>query len=263
MGCFSGDRAFDELTMLCSMGPRFIGSSGHRAAGERIVSRLAELGLSVETFEFHVSVGTYDEVGLNIVGRLTSGAQERILLATHWDTHPRSDRDSSQQLRIVPPLGANDGASGTAVLLELASVLGSGRYEMKVDLDFVFFDAEDLGNTPDDACLGSKSYCHDLRTRNERYRFGIVVDMVGGRNLIIRRELWSQMYSAWLNELVWQKAARLGFHSFSPTLGPAVYDDHVPFIQEGMDCILLIDPSYRFWHTVNGHLKIRTFGHEK
>lgn len=144
-------------------------------------------------------------------------------------------------------LGANDGASGAAVLVELTSALS--QLGLPFGVDVVFFDGEDIGNHPSEMCIGSKAFVQAMLPQLGPYRFGLVLDMVGKNGLSLKREIHSQVHCRALQDHIWLTAGCLRAKAFSNSLGLQVYDDHIPLIQAGIPTALLIDPIYKEWHT--------------
>ena len=214
-----------------------------------IAERLRRYGASVSAQPFDAVISDGDTLHLvNIIGNYRSRSRERVLLGAHYDTRPRADRDPDAALRAKPIIGANDGASGVAVLLEVARLLGSA--EPPVGVDLVFFDGEDWGKEGSigDYLLGSKHFATHLR--GYRPRAVIVVDMVGERGATFPVEGFSQAAAPALCDDVFTIAARLGVSQFKREPGPSIIDDHVPFMQAGFPAIDIIDFEYRCWHTL-------------
>jgi len=185
---------------------------------------------------------------VNIIGNYNRDSKRRILLGAHYDTRPRADRDPDPAKRHLPILGANDGASGVAVLLELARLLGAARPPVGVDL--VFFDGEDSGQEGLDAdwILGSEHFAGNLK--GYRPSAAIIVDMVGEQNAVITVEIYSGTYSALLVDDIFTIAERLGVDAFRRERGHPLIDDHLPFIKAGIPAAVLIDFDYPYWHTL-------------
>jgi Zn-dependent M28 family amino/carboxypeptidase len=182
----------------------------------------------------------------NYIAKFNLDAEHRILLCAHYDTRPVADRDPDPAKRDKPITGANDGASGVAVLLELARLFSENRPAAGVDM--VFFDGEDYGEDLDRMLLGSKRFAG----QNADYRplFGILLDMVGDRDLKIYQELYSVGGSRETVKRIWDLAGDMGFGEiFVPIPRYAVMDDHVPLLQAGIRCINIIDFEYPYWHT--------------
>lgn len=231
------------------MGPRNPGSAGHAQVRDYIAGRLVEFGAAVSRRPFEAVVSTGDTLSLeNIVGSFRPGARRRVLIGAHFDTRPRADRDPDEANRLVPIPGANDGASGVAVLLELARILGEAKPPVGVDL--VFFDGEDYGEEgrTEDYLLGSKHLVS--RLGGDRPSAVIIVDMVGERGARFPVEGYSGAASPALVARVWGAAEELGVESFERRRGPAIIDDHLPFIQAGLAAVNIIDFDYPYWHTL-------------
>jgi len=214
-----------------------------------IAGTLERFGAQVSLQPFDAVLSTGDTLrGVNIIGSFRGGDRTRVLLGAHYDTRPRADRERDPANRLKPIIGANDGASGVAVLLEMARLLGESKPRVGVDL--VFFDCEDYGEegSTGDYILGSRHYASALAGR--RPAAVIVVDMVGERGLRIPVEGFSEAASPALCAKVFSIAASLGAAGFVRERGPAIIDDHFPFIQAGLPAIDLIDFDYPFWHTL-------------
>ena len=171
------------------------------------------------------------------------------LFCAHWDCRPWADRDPDFRNRSLPIPGANDGASGTAILMELCNLLSSTPADKSVEL--AFFDGEDYGsgNMPEAWCLGSKHFARNVLS--ETYAYAVLIDMVGDKNLAIKREPQSLACAPWLISKVWALAKEQGAAGFLDKTGPSIYDDHVPLIAKGIPAIDIIDFDYPFWHTLN------------
>jgi glutaminyl-peptide cyclotransferase len=180
---FSGSRAFDLLLKQTSLGPRNPESEGHRNCLQFLLSSLQSAADDVQTQEFiHAGYGGEKLRLTNIIASFKPAAAYRILLCAHWDTRPRAERDEDKTKQDLPIIGANDGASGVAVLLEIATLLKDAPPPVGVDI--VLFDGEDYGKEGDvdRYLLGSR---HFARTRQTSYlpAYGILLDMVGDANL--------------------------------------------------------------------------------
>jgi Zn-dependent M28 family amino/carboxypeptidase len=214
-----------------------------------LAGKLEEFGAAVTRQPFEAVLSTGDTLRLvNIVGSYRPGASARILIGAHYDTRPRADRDPDPANRAKPILGANDGASGVAVLLELARLCSIA--EPSVGVDLVFFDGEDYGEEgrTDDYLLGSRRHAKSLGAR--RPRAAIVVDMIGERDSRIPIEGYSAAASPALCARIFGIARSLRIPNFVQARGPSIIDDHLPYIQAGVPAIDLIDFDYRHWHTL-------------
>jgi len=250
---FSGVLAEHFVELQLDLGPRYPGSAGHTEGIDFITKTMEEFGYTVEhqEFEFEGTSGT------NIIARngdpqeyypdSSLGEKDTLILGAHFDTRPWNDQESGPQ---VPVMGANDGASGVAVLLELARVLSVRP--VNLNLEFVFFDLEDSGKTTQGYAQGSKYYAESLSTENkERIIGAIVVDMIGDADLDIYLERYSD---ATLRDAIWTEADKLNYHEFHGTEKHTVFDDHVRLINQEIPSALLIDFDYPYWHTRNDTL---------
>lgn len=232
---FDGERAYQYALDQCEIGPRPPGTEAGWATGDYIMGRLEELGWEVVAQEFD-----YRGVRLrNVIGRRGQGPV--VVLGAHYDTRPVADRDPEHPNE--PVLGGNDGASGVAVLLELADVVG--QHELEHEVWLAFFDGEDsghLGGWP--FCVGSAYMAEHLSVGPE---WVIVVDMVGDAD----QQLYYEGYSDQaLREKLWDIAADLGYETFVPEVGHPIVDDHVPFLNAGIPAVDIIDIDYPYWHTI-------------
>jgi hypothetical protein len=233
---FDASAALSMVEEQMAFGPRYPGSAGHLAVQDWIESSLSDSGWQVELQDF-----TFDGVALrNIVGDLESDGGGLVVLGAHYDTRPVADRDPSQAGEPVP--GANDGASGVAVLLELARLLPSMR--LRCDVQLAFFDAEDSGRIAGwEWSLGSHHFVDQLSIAPEA---AVIVDMVGDRDLRLPRELNS---TPELVDAIWAAAQAAGSGAFVDEPGPSLIDDHMPFIERGWPAVDIIDFDYPYWHT--------------
>ena len=252
---FSGESAFRFLEKQCSFGPRNPGSSGHEQCGEYMIHTLSEFADTVFSQSFFQSVpGTSDTLEMtNIVGIFTGTGTGSLLLGAHWDTRPTADHDINPNRRNEPILGANDGASGVAVLLETARILS--QYPHDETIYIVFFDAEDLGieGIPRSYALGAQYFAKNLPIPNPDN--AIVLDMVGDADLHIPIERNSYVQNPTLVKFLWTLADELELEAFDKQLQYEIYDDHVPLWEEAqIPAIDIIDFNYpnrrsNFWHT--------------
>lgn len=234
-----------DLSFQVKCGPRTPGSACHQRIQEWIVSSLAEQNWQVETQSF-----SYGQLqGTNIIGKYGNGA-EFIIIGAHYDSRFTSDQEKQVELRDQPVPGANDGASGVALLLLLSREIPRQITPAEQTIWLVFFDLEDNGSYPGwDWILGSTAFASSL---TETPSAVIVVDMIGDRDLNIYMEHNS---SAELNQEIWQTAQQLGYEQFFIYQRKyRMIDDHLPFIQRGFPTSLLIDFDYPYWHTTQDTL---------
>lgn len=246
---FPAARAFAHLEAQCAFGPRNPGSPGHARCREYIRGILDRSGGRVTLQSFrHQAPGLPEAVELtNIVARFGPRRSGGLLLGAHWDTRPWGDLDPDPRRRDEPILGANDGASGTALLLALAEVFAESPPSMPVML--VFFDGEDLGRAghPEEFAAGSRYFAAHFPAPFPEA--GLVVDMVASRSMRLSLEARSRALFPELARLVDRLAAQLGVDRYDPDWGPAVIDDHIPLLRAGLPTLCLIDFRDPYWHT--------------
>lgn len=251
---FDGRRAYEHLKALCDIGPRPSGSPGMQQQQALLIEHFGQLGGEVEQQRFRVRHPLSGEAVemVNLVVRWHADRKERILLCAHYDTRPYPDRDPLRPRgRFV---GANDGGSGVAVLMELARHLKDLKGRLGVDI--VLFDGEELVFAEADRTefyfQGSKyfarAYANDAG--GYRYRCGVLLDMVGDADLRLDQEPNSLRYARGVMQEIWATARRLGVSEFSGRIGPQVNDDHVPLNQIArIPTVDIIDFDYPYWHT--------------
>lgn len=248
---FNGEKAFQYLIEQCDFGPRVPGSQAHKDCLNFLTSELKKFGAAVTPQPFRQKLPGFENpvTMTNVVASFSLQKTERILLCAHWDSRPWADQDPNSENRDQPVLGANDGASGVAVLLEVARHLQQA--EPKYGVDIVLFDGEDSGlpGQPDSYALGAQ---HFAKNKDFRYRpkFGILLDMVGDKDLQIYQEENSVNYAPQIVEQIWDRAQGLGSSSFFASPGYQVTDDHLPLLNVGIPCVNLIDFDYEYWHTL-------------
>ena len=247
---FSGPRAYQILVEFCRLGPRVPGSVAHRRAADFIADHFQKLPFRIirQPFAYYDSLKK-DSVRLeNILAAFQPERKRRILFCTHWDSRPYADREADSSLHNQPILGANDGGSGTAVLLALAELLAES--DPGLGLDLVFFDGEDYGpeGVSEQYLLGSKHFAKNAG----RYwaEYGILLDMVGDSDLTIYQERYSTMFAGEVVRKVFARAAKLGLPAFVPQVRHAVMDDHLSLLDIGLPAINLIDFDFPHWHTL-------------
>ncbi len=249
---FNKTRAFDYLKKQCTFGPRVPGSVGHQNCLKFFEQELSRFAAKVSLQEFqYLLPGTMKNMrGVNVIAKFNPAAKRKVVLCAHWDTRPQSDMDEDKAKRTEPVMGANDGASGVAVLLEIANHFKLNPPPYQVDI--VLFDAEDAGlyQQNDSWALGSKVYAQSLTMQNMP-DFGILLDMIGDRNLEIYTEINSEIFASRLVKYVWKVAAQLGISEFISQSQYQVQDDHLRVIEVGVPCIDIIDFDYPYWHTTH------------
>jgi hypothetical protein len=272
---FSKDSAFVYLKNQCNYGPRVPNTEAHRQCAAYLANELKRFGAKV--IEQDATLEAYNGTLLhakNIIGQFYPEKDKRVILFAHWDSRPYSDHDPDPANHRKPVMGANDGASGVAVLLEIARLLQ--MEEPAIGVDIVFFDAEDYGepsfeisNKQNTWCLGAQYW-----GRNPHYiikpQYGILLDMVGGRDPQFYQDVTSVRMASGVLDKVWSTAKRLGYGDYFHTqVGGSIIDDHVYVnILTGIPTIDILDfsPERGFpdtWHTVNDvpeNIDIHTLG---
>jgi Zn-dependent M28 family amino/carboxypeptidase len=234
---FDGGNALALVERQMAFGPRVPGTASSVHTAQWIQASLADLGWGTS-----VVSTLYHGVQLsNVIGkRGSSSSAGPVIVGTHFDTRPHADRDSIDPTAAVP--GADDGASGVAVLLELARVLPADMGDLEVWL--AFFDGEDSGNLEGwEWSAGATAYAAELAVRPQAV---VIVDMVGDSDLRIPRERTSDIE---LTDEIWAVARDLGADAFVDDPGIAILDDHRPFLALGVPAVLIIDLEYDYWHT--------------
>jgi acetylornithine deacetylase/succinyl-diaminopimelate desuccinylase-like protein len=244
---FDAGRAFGYLQKQCEFGPRPPGSVAHKQTLDYLLSELKKFAREVVAQDFTHRVADGPLRLTNIIATFGPEADEKVLLAAHWDTRPFADRDPDPQKHHLPILGANDGASGVAVLLELSRAFHSKPPDVQVVM--VLFDGEDYGKTEDEMLLGSRYFARNMDDR-WRPEYGILIDMVGDKDLDIYIEPNSAAAAPDIVKKVWGLADELRLEGIYREPGPAVLDDHIPLIKAGIKCIDIIDFNYSYWHSV-------------
>lgn len=262
---FNADSAYHYTAQQVAFGPRVPNSEAHRQCGEWLVQTLERFGAKVTSQ--HVTLRAYDGTPLkarNIIGSYKPETRKRVLLCAHWDSRPWADADPDPKYHRTPILGANDGASGVGVLLEIARQLQA--HPTDIGIDIIFFDAEDYGehaadDEPTDGiawCLGSQYWARVPHVDGYMARFGILLDMVGGRDARFHREGLSDYFARDIVNKVWAAAHASGNGEWFPYAeGGQITDDHLPINQIArIPCIDIIGhyPDTGFaptWHTMD------------
>jgi len=248
---FNQDAAFNHLEQQCNFGARVPGTDAHKKCRDYLVETLRKYSNQVTTQLFQVTIkpGENPVTCYNIIANFHPNKPRRILLCAHWDTRPWADQDPNPANHNKPVMGASDGASGVAVLLEIARII----YILppKYGIDIVLFDAEDFGSygRNDSWALGSKQFA---KTLSKRYRpeFGILLDLIGDADQQLFIEKNSYQYARNIVDRIWNKAQDMGISEFIPEVKHDVYDDHLNLLEIGIQCVDIIDFDYPYWHTV-------------
>ena len=233
---FSADSAFHFVEKQVAFGPRVPGTAASASCGKYLISKFKAYGCQVTEQKFTAVLYNGKTVASkNIIATYNPTAAKRILLAAHYDSRPYGDKDLS--IKNKPIDGANDGASGVAVLLELARLISADSLALGVD--FILFDTEDWGPPQDYTaevkhqyggyCLGSEYWSNNLHVKGYSAFYGILLDMVGAPNALFRKDQLSMEAAPSIASNVWDVAATLGFSNyFSSEQGGGITDDHSP-----------------------------------
>ncbi len=244
---FDGEAAMELLRAQCAFGPRVPGTEAHRRTRAWMVAELEKYAEKVEVQDF-----SYRGLSLsNVIAWFNQKASRRVLLCAHWDSRPMADMEILPLKRRQPILGANDGASGVAVLLQLAKAFHAQAPPVGVML--VMLDGEDYGDFERDegVFLGSRHFARML-PKAGRPAYGILLDMVGDKDLTIYREGNSEQRAGRINDQVFRVAGELGYRRYFPNnVRYTISDDHIAINDAGVPCIDLIDFDYAHWHTLD------------
>ena len=263
LGNFDADSAYTYLAKQVAFGPRVPNSQEHQQTGDWLSAELRRHGAKVieQTAQLKAFDGTILN-SRNIFGQINPNAKERVLLLAHWDCRPWADKDPDPSKRNQPVDGANDGASGVAVLLEIARQLSLNPVNKGVDILFV--DAEDWGTDGDDEswALGTKYFVENPPLKGYSPEYAILLDMVGGEGATFCREYFSERSAPQISEEIWRTAHQLGYEKvFLNRMGSAVMDDHIQLIKAGIPSIDIIeyhpdgDTGFNSrWHTASDNL---------
>ena len=271
LSTFSADSAYAYIEAQVAFGPRVPGTLEHSLCGDWLVAQLQRHGAQVQQQTgTMINYAGQQQPIRNITALIEGSSLPAILLCAHWDCRPWSDEEEDYDQRFLPVLGANDGASGVGVLLEIARQIQ--KEAPTVGIDIIFFDAEDYG-TPawhrgtykaHDWCLGSQYWGRTPHVQGYYARYGILLDMVGGKGGTFYYEPYSYRTARKEVKKIWEKAHELGYGSyFVKQEGSEVTDDHVYVNQLArIPCVDIInyDPVYEnssfgpTWHTVNDNI---------
>lgn len=261
---FNPDSAYQFVQKQVDFGPRIPNSKEHDNCAAWLVKTLERFVTEVKVQKGTVTAYNGERLAIqNIVGRINPDVKERVLLFAHWDTRPMSDQDKLNPQGKFD--GANDGASGVGVLLEIARVLKQNPLPDWLGIDIVLFDAEDYGDskTENSYCLGTQYFCAQLPIKNFTPRFGILLDMVGAPQAQFFQERFSIETAPQVVGKVWQMADAAGYASyFVNEIGGAITDDHV-YVNRMLQipCVDIIqhDPNTpsgfgSYWHTQDDNM---------
>lgn len=265
---FNRDSAYAFVERQVAFGPRVPNSDAHRACRNWLADQLRSFGAKVRIQDFVANAYTGERLrGSNIIGQFNPAAGKRILLGAHWDSRPFADSPLSTERKGEPILGADDGASGVGVLLEVARLLKESPVQMGVDI--VFFDAEDYGeteaNNQDSWALGAQHWASNTGYRDNPPQYGILLDMVGSKGARFAKEQYSVYFAGPVVEKVWTLAQNMGYGNYFVNAdGGGITDDH--YYVNTIAKIPMIDIINRpidtetgfgaYWHTHDDNMDI-------
>ena len=255
---FDGSKAMDYLEYQCSFGPRYPGSEGHAKFGTSLEEFLKERADFVHVFR-DSALSQIDEKKVelkSIIARFNPSSKYRIMVMAHWDTRRYADMETDKERSTEPVLGANDGASGVAVLMSLSDILKENKLH-NIGVDLLFIDGEDMGvsGNPDSWAVGTQYIAKNML--NPYPEFAICLDMIGDKNQKFYIEGFSYMYAPELVDRVWTLANNLGYSQFVNQVGKPIIDDHYALMKStGIPAINIIDFEYpsateNYWHTTH------------
>lgn len=268
---FDADSAYGYVQKQVSFGARVPSTPAHDACGDYLSAQLAAFGARVTEQKAHVTHYNGQNILIrNIIGSYQPEKENRILLFAHWDSRPFADQETDPEKQKQPVLGADDGASGVGVLLEVARQLQ--QKPANVGIDIIFFDLEDWGQAEFDKnyvpgdwwCVGSRYWSENPHVPGYKASFGLLLDMVGDHNATFLREGYSVQHTSNIVAKVWDTASKLGYGKFFVQRnGTYITDDHVPIIENlHIPCVNIInlkDSDTGFaphWHTLNDNMHI-------
>jgi Zn-dependent M28 family amino/carboxypeptidase len=245
---FDSAEAFGYLKAQCDFGPRPPGVPAHIDTLNYLARELKKCTdtVNLQSFRYNRDGGKWPMT--NIIGVFGDTSKPGLLLCAHWDTRPTADQELDPARKKLPIIGADDGASGVAVLLELAQMFHKSPPAVPVMV--VFFDGEDFGPGVEDMFLGARYFATKLVNKS-LLKYGILLDMIGNKNVRIRREGYSQAQAKSVVDRVWNAGIALGYSKyFVNEVKEDIQDDHVPLLKAGVPCIDVIDLDYPYWHTL-------------
>ncbi|MBQ2187306.1 MAG: M28 family peptidase [Bacteroidales bacterium] len=272
---FVGDSAYYFVKRQCDFGPRVPESEAHQLCADWMIETLRGYADTVFVQDFRTRI--YNECGIdgkNIIASFNPNAKKRIIVAAHWDSRPYADNDPDESNWQKPIDGANDGASGCGVMMEMARVMKTHRIADNIGIDLIFFDLEDYGapKWADESLhtdlawgLGSQYWSKKPHVGGYSAYYGILLDMVGASNPRFPKEYYSQSNASWVVNKVWRTARDMGYDEyFTNELGDPINDDHIYMMHYAgiptIDMIHLIGDEDRtscffpYWHTMNDNI---------
>jgi len=249
---FDGEIALGYLLKQCDFGARYPGSNEHLKLKNYLVDFLVNKGDTLIVDEHQIQ-HPYNKKEINLYNlflRFNVESEKRIMLMAHWDTREIADKDENIENHSHPIIGANDGASGVAVMMVIAEILNDYPLQ-NLGVDLLFVDAEDMGRSGDieNFSLGTKAFSRTLR--QPLPQLAICIDMVGDIDAEFKMEYYSLIQAESYVKEIWKLANSMGHSEFTYKIQSPIYDDHRAFfVETGVPSIDIIDFDYPYWHTL-------------
>ncbi|HMP61197.1 MAG TPA: M28 family peptidase [Gemmatales bacterium] len=261
---FDKNRAFEYLKQICDLGPRVSGTPGFHRMVDLLEAHFTQLGLQVERQKFMAKQRSRPRPieMTNLIARYKPEAQRRVIICAHYDPRPIADQEPNERDWYKPFIGANDGASGPAFMMEFAKLLP--QLKLEVGVDFVLFDGEEYifwnvnhPSGPDEYFFGSKHFAQVYEAARKAgstqvYFEAVLLDMIVGKNPIFRYEGYSWLQAGPLAQKLWKIAAEVKAPAFQPQFGHSVLDDHLALLQAGIPTVNIVPASSQ--HRMDGFL---------
>jgi len=251
---FSGENAMNHVYSQIAMGPRTSKDAKQTKLRDYLCEKLKAYGFSVQIQPLTGETGMGAGVNFyNVIATYPPGSVKPVkIFGAHYDTIPIAPNDPAEAARLTPIDGANDGASGTAVLLELARTVTGRAKDLKYSVKLVFFDGEDFYTGVENMFYGSKYYAKSLDAEEKKnIKYFVLIDMIGDSDLNVYKELNSVYAYPGLAAHVFETAAKLNLNGFHSEIKHQITDDHLPMIAAGIPSTLLIDFDYPYWHRLS------------
>ncbi len=258
---FNGDSAYAYVEKQVAFGPRVTGSEAHKKAQQWFIEKLKSYGATVKSQDFKAAFHFgKTENAKNIIASFNEGKSKRVIIAAHYDSRYEAEKDKDPKKKHLPIDGADDGASGVGVIIELARLISKNPIDISVD--FILFDAEDNGNAKggdDTWCLGSQYWAKQAVRERYRADFGILLDMVGAKDAVFPKEMISTRFAKPLQDAIWNVARDMGYGDlFANIARGQVNDDHLYVNRDAripmVDIINIPNPNHKFGEYHHTHM---------
>ncbi len=251
---FNGANSLNFVYEQLAMGPRTSSDAKQMALRDKLCEKLKALGFETLIQPLKGTNGLGNGVNFyNVIATLKSPVNSKLkVFGAHYDTIPIAPNDPDPAMKAVPIPGANDGASGVAVLMELARVIAERKTGLKHSVRLIFFDGEDFSTGTENMLYGSKYYAANLSADEiKSIEYFILIDMIGDKDLNVYQDINSVNAYPQLTAHIFESAAKLGLKGFIASPKYQIFDDHIPFINAGVPSAVLIDFDFPYWHTLS------------